>query len=94
MHSSSSKTLLEAAITAFLKTSCDDKAKLLYSLYYEQSGSGASEAALDLAFNDQLLDSVAEQWSGIMSGQSGLEFMRFEERAGMNEEDEVGEIAY
>lgn len=95
-HSSSSKGLLEAALDAFLATPSGD-AKLLYSLYYEQQqGFRTTEGSLkgtdpsiDLAFNDLVLDNVAAEWKVIMGNEADeAVFMKFEERPGMNEEED------
>ena len=67
LSSGSSKALLNAALSAFLKIAENGAAQLLYKLYYEQrqnqqSSFQKSSAILDLAFNDDLLDDVEEAW--------------------------------
>lgn len=60
--------------------------KLLYSLYYEQE---QTAVLLDLAFNDQILKNVETKWKTIVEGwEEQTPFMQFEERAGMNSEDD------
>ena len=88
-HSGSSKTLLQAAISHFLETAESGEGKLLYSLYYEQE---QIAAALDLAFNDPILEEVETQWRTI-TGDSDEQppFMQFEERTGMNDENDDNE---
>jgi hypothetical protein len=84
--SSSSKTLLEAAFAKFLKIAENGERKLLYSLFYEQR---QAAAALDLAFNDQILGDVETKWKSITEGgEEQTPFMQFEERSGMNDEDD------
>lgn len=96
IYSSSSKVLLEAALDAFLATPSGD-AKLLYRLYYEQQQGIRStegpfkgmETSMDLAFNDLVLDDVAAEWKLIMGDEADeAAFMQFDERPGMNEEEE------
>lgn len=95
-YSSTSKALLKAALDAFLATPSGD-AKLLYSVYYEQQqGFRSTEGSLqsvdksiDLAFNDLVLNDVAIEWKVIMGNEPDeATFMQFEERPGMNEEEE------
>ena len=94
--SASSKALLQAALEVFLKMAGNGDANLLYNLYYEQqSGSRLRtkpfnlNSSLDLAFNDEILEDVEEEWKVVTENDSDRgEFMQFEERAGMNEEDD------
>jgi hypothetical protein len=77
-------------MVTFLKVAGDDTAQLLYKLYYEQEQTsiGRMSTSLDLAFNDGMLDDVEREWKLVMGNQVDSEFMRFEERAGMNDEDD------
>ena len=61
----------------------------MYSLYYEQE---QTAAALDLAFNDEILENLETQWKTI-AGDSDEQtpFMQFEERTGMNDENDDNE---
>src|SRR4051794_32085520 len=97
LHSESSKALLEAAVSAILKVAENGEGKLLYALYYEQNAMSPSSAAttpnssLDLAFNDEILDRVEAEWKTILEIENRVEqaqFMQFDERNAMNEEDE------
>ncbi len=94
--SDTSKTILEAALSALLKSTEDDEGKLLYSLYYEQEQQ-ASYACLDLAFNDEILQAVEDQWKAIMADENGAlegSFMQFEEREGINSDDDDGDEGF
>ena len=83
---SNSKPLLEAALSKFLEIAENGEGKLLYSLYYEQE---QAAAFLDLAFNDQILEEVEQKWKTIVEeGEEQTPFMQFEERTGMNDEDD------
>lgn len=96
-----SKEILEAALATFLKVANSREAKLMYCLYYEQkqalrsvaSLSPTSRAPLDLAFNDEMLDDVEEQWKMVMGDRNATEqvpFMVFDDRQGIdNDDDEV-----
>jgi post-segregation antitoxin (ccd killing protein) len=83
-------------LEVFLKVAGNGDANLLYNLYYEeQSGSRLRtksfnlNSSLDLAFNDEILEDVEEEWKVVTENDSDRgEFMQFEERAGMNEEDD------
>ncbi|KAL2069016.1 hypothetical protein VTL71DRAFT_15354 [Oculimacula yallundae] len=90
----SGKELLDKALSTFLK-SIEEDAELLYSLYYEQSQSSKSTAAsepsdasLDLAFNDEILDEVEAQWRQVVGDVDGAAFMRFEDREGIDAYDD------
>ena len=94
--SDNSKAVLEAALSALLKSTEDDEGKLLYSLYYEQEQQ-ASYASLDLAFNDEILQAVEDQWKTIMADDNGTlegSFMQFEDREGMNNDDDDGDEGF
>ena len=85
-YSSSSKALLEAALARFLEITERGEGKLLYSLYYELE---QTAVLLDLAFNDQILENVETKWKTIVEGEEEqTPFMQFEERIGMNSEDD------
>ena len=81
---------------ALLKSTGNGDGKLLYSLYYEQQQSEAPAGSnhratdtLDLAFDDEILEDVKNDWKRIAGSEvDDAAFMRFEERAGMNEEDD------
>jgi len=98
LQSNDSKQLLESAISNFLASTEEGGVELLYSLYYEQEQTAkatsdsleASEASLDLAFNDEILDDVEKQWKSILGETEADQatFMRFEDREGMNNEDD------
>lgn len=61
---------------------------VLYSVYYEQLAT-SGESELDLAFNDGILEDVEREWRVAMGnvGEGG-EFMKFEERTGMGDDDD------
>ncbi|QSZ36543.1 hypothetical protein DSL72_006423 [Monilinia vaccinii-corymbosi] len=79
------KLLLEKVISKFLETTEGNGGQVLYSVYYEQQG---CKDKLDLAFNDQALKDVEEEWKRV-SGEE-TPFMVFEERNGTGD-DESGE---
>lgn len=88
-HTETSKAVLEDAIAKLLAAT-EDKATVLYTLYYEQH-EVPGVSSLDLAFDDQVLDGVETQWKTIMSYTDGDEhppFMQFAEREGMNADDD------
>lgn len=90
-YSNDNKTVLQAALSALLKSTENGEGKLLYSLYYEQEQQPTS---LDLAFNDEILQAVEDQWKSIMADENGVvkaSFMQFEEREGMNNDDDGDE---
>jgi hypothetical protein len=91
IHSSGSKALLGAALSKFLEIAEDGEGKLLYSLYYEQKQAAAS---LDLAFNDEILEKVQTKWKAIVNEEEGPPFMQFEERTGINDEDDDNDNGY
>ncbi|TEY74681.1 hypothetical protein BOTCAL_0071g00150 [Botryotinia calthae] len=82
------KLLLEDAISKFLETTEGDGGQVLYSVHYEQQG---SKDKLDLAFNDQVLVDVEEEWKRVSGGSEETSFLVFEERNGMNDDDESAE---
>ncbi|TGO17587.1 hypothetical protein BTUL_0016g00500 [Botrytis tulipae] len=79
------KLLLDDAISKFLATTEGDSGQVLYSVYYEQQG---SKDKLDLAFNDQVLVDVEEEWKRVSDGTEETPFLVFEERNGMSDDDE------
>lgn len=81
----SGKLLLEDAISKFLETREGDGGQVLYSVHYEQQG---SKDKLDLAFNDQVLVDVEGEWKRVSGGTEETSFLVFEERNGMNDDDE------
>ena len=92
-HSEHSKNLLDSTLKTFLKSSEED-AELLYTLYYEQeqasrsADQAPSNASLDLAFNDEMLEDVESQWKSIVGDADATTFMRFEDREGANDYDD------
>jgi len=98
LQSKDSKGLLEAALSALLRSAENGEGNLLYSLYYEQEqgasssdASMASETSLDLAFNDEMLQDVEHQWKTIIANDNSAvqaPFMQFEDREGMNNDDD------
>jgi len=104
LHSTDSKAVLEVALSAVLKSSEDSEGKILYSLYYEQEqqpstadAATPSDTSLDLAFNDEILQAVEDQWKTIMADENGVveaSFMQFEDREGMNNDDEDGDEGF
>ncbi|PMD33214.1 hypothetical protein L207DRAFT_407177, partial [Hyaloscypha variabilis F] len=93
-----SKAVLEAALAALLESTENGEGKLLYSLYYEKEQQASStdptvpsEASLDLAFNDEILQTVEDQWKSIVADGNGVvedSFMKFDDREGMNDDDD------
>jgi hypothetical protein len=71
-------------------------------LYYEQqqearsTGVELSDSSLDMAFNDEILEDVEQQWKTIMGDGSDEQsaFMQFEDRKGMNDDDEDADNDY
>lgn len=98
IYSEHSKTFLNAALDTFLATQ-DENSTLLYKLYYEQQAEAendgsttAPEASLDLAFDDAILDDVESLWKTVMGDETDpATFMRFEDREGMSNDDEIDE---
>jgi hypothetical protein len=89
LYSDSSRELLQAAVKAFLSTAENEEEKLLFSLYYEQQGTDEINMNLDLAFNDNLLANVENEWKSIMlDSDAQAQFMTFEEWTGVNEEED------
>lgn len=102
LYSEQSKKLLEAALLVFLTATEHSEDHLMYSLYYEQcqtqrssTSAEASEASLDLAFNDDVLDDVQDQWRSIMCDEvDEASFMKFEDREGVNADDDDADEGY
>lgn len=80
----SSTSLLTQAITAFLAAE-GSHGKVLYTLHYEAASS-------DLAFDDTMLSDVEETWKRLTRNDEPSEFMHFEERNGIMDEDYEEEI--
>jgi hypothetical protein len=100
MHTKYSKSALEEAVSHLLKYIEKGEGKLLYSLYYEQEQQASTDptippdASLDLAFNDEMLQAVEDQWKSIVADDTGVGdaiFMQFEDREGMNDDDDDGD---
>lgn len=101
IRTSSSKELLEKALDELLRAAGDETpaGKPLYRLSYEHSGvkqpSFATQGKtgifsplpLDLAFNDSTLAPVEQAWKFIV-GETDEEYMVFEDREGVNDEDD------
>jgi Rab proteins geranylgeranyltransferase component A len=104
MRTEYSKSVLEEAVSHLLNFLEKGKAKLLYSLYYEQEQQASttdptipSDASLDLAFNDEGLQAVEDQWKIIMADENEVvdtTFMQFEDREGMNNDDDDGDEGF
>lgn len=97
MHTKYSKSVLEEAVSHLLKSIEKGEGKLLYSLYYEQEQQASTDptipptASLDLAFNDEVLQAVEDQWKSIVTDDTGVGnaiFMQFEDREGINNDDD------
>jgi len=89
LYKSGSNEILNAAVRASLKAIDNGQAELLYILYYEQCATASSP--LDLAFNDAMLEEVEKQWKTIIADVDVLEpesFMAFQDRPGINNEDD------
>ncbi|KAE9380053.1 rab geranylgeranyl transferase escort protein-like protein [Stipitochalara longipes BDJ] len=99
LQTDESRTVLEAALAALLDSTESGEGKLLYSLYYEQEQQASttdattpSDASLDLAFDDEILQAVEDQWKSIMADENGVveaSFMQFDDREGMNEDEDI-----
>jgi len=95
-----SKEILEAAVEAFLKTAENGEAKLLYRLYYEHHAAlrEGESPLLDLAFNDVILENVEKEWKKIITTDDSSEnipsFMVFEDRQGMDNEDDEADDGF
>ncbi|KAL3965021.1 hypothetical protein ACCO45_002025 [Purpureocillium lilacinum] len=100
---SSSKELLESALSSFLETLSpgQDQPKCLYRLSYEQRG-GTGACSVDkttgtfspppphLAFDDSLLVSVRQAWDLVIGDSAAdTEYMQFEDREGAVDEDDA-----
>jgi hypothetical protein len=79
-------------LDAFLLSQAEQPTTVLYKWYYEQQATDPAGSSLDLAFSDDILDVVEKQWrETVGDGEQVGEFMKFEDRNAMGEEDEVGE---
>jgi hypothetical protein len=91
-------------LLSLLKSTGDDNGKLLYSLHYEQEQQAStadatipSDASLDLAFNDELLQVVEDQWKTIVADDNDVvevTFMQFDDKEGTNNDDDDGDEGY
>jgi hypothetical protein len=91
-------------LAALLESTENGEGKLVYSLSYEQEQqvsstdpTAPSQASLDLAFNDEILQTVEEQWKSIVADGNGVvedSFMKFDDREGMNDDDDDGDEGY
>lgn len=89
LHTPQSKDLLEAALTSFLAITEDGSGKALYKWYYEHQAPSVDASSLDLAFNDDILHTVEEQWAAIAGTEAaGEQFLKFEERNALGEDDD------
>ena len=62
----------------------------MYTLHYEQQEE--SNSPLDLSFDDQILAKVETQWKPVMGDEVfDGQFMQFEERQGMEPDDDDNE---
>jgi hypothetical protein len=96
--------VLEKAVSTILESVENGQGKLLYSLYYEQEQQGSSidpamspDASLDLAFNDEILQVVEDQWRTIMADENGVvdaTFMQFADREGIDNDDDEGDEGF
>jgi Rab proteins geranylgeranyltransferase component A len=104
LQSEASERILQAALDAVnLALSDGAETACLYQLYYEQAIGSAKSARSDgifeflpplpsLAFNDATLDAVHEAWKDVMGStieEQGLEYMKFQDREGMGDDDDV-----
>lgn len=72
-----------------------DKADIIYKLTYTQQISSSktgqhSMPLVDLAFDDEMLDTVENQWRRIIGPEdttTATDFMQFDERSGQYDED-------
>ncbi|KAI0204264.1 rab protein geranylgeranyltransferase component A [Astrocystis sublimbata] len=94
------KALLQA-----MSTGIENGVEILYKLFYEQATSGREPVvttqgtstvfefpapSLGLAFNDGILSAVQEAWKVVTKGEAlDDEFMKFEDREGMGDDDDV-----
>ncbi|KAI1755950.1 rab protein geranylgeranyltransferase component A [Xylaria castorea] len=99
-----SSDILDIALTALLQV-LETTADVLYKLYYEQATSTRKSVvtsqgsatvfefpspSLGLAFDDTSLDTVEEAWKIVMNKEVLDDaFMKFEDREGMGDEDDV-----
>lgn len=89
LHNNKSKAILELALATFYQSVEEAKPSLLYRWYYEQKETSTS--SLDMSFDDQMLDGVEERWKEVIGDNEELQFMQFEERNGMNADDDDNE---
>lgn len=99
-----SKALLEIALSSLLAAIAgpQEPPKSLYQLSYEQNSSPPSldvdgnvgtfaAPSLSLAFDDSVLDPVRQAWNMVAgdAAEEGVEYMVFEDREGVTEEDDL-----
>lgn len=92
---------MEKALDELLRAAGDETpaGKPIYRLSYEHSGvkhplfatngkiGTFSPLPLDLAFNDDILNPVEQAWK-FVNGETDEEYMVFEDREGVNDEDD------
>ncbi|KAG9240739.1 GDP dissociation inhibitor [Calycina marina] len=94
LYSSNRKALLKIAIDSLLLSTQNAADAVLYSLHYEQTAPSFGIAnPLDLAFDDRMLEDVKCDWKKVV-GEVDAKFMRFEDWAGMNNEQVDGDCDY
>ncbi|KAL6857861.1 Rab proteins geranylgeranyltransferase component A [Amphichorda felina] len=103
VFTSSSRGLLEKALSSLLAAVADDPGDVtyLYKLHFEQRGGSASvdvngpvvglpSLPVDLSFNDSVMDRVRAAWEVVMKGDEpaeGTEYMKFDDREGAADDD-------
>ena len=99
---SQSKSLLDTALSSFLSTFADgaDAPKCIWKMHYTQAaGNGAfgiegnigtfDLISPEMAFNDDVLPPVQQAWEMVTGADNGEGYMKFEDREGANDEDDV-----
>lgn len=97
---------LQKALDALLSALGDgeNRPQAIYKVAYEQARAAASVSSdtslvvpslpLDLAFSDAALDPVKDTWTKVMGSAAedpDVQYMKFEDREGVGEEDDVYE---
>lgn len=97
---------LEKALASLLSVvgGCENQPQAIYKVAYQQSHVAASvpvdasdvlpSLPLDLAFSDTALEPVREAWTkvvGPVADDPDMQYMKFEDREGVGEEDEIYE---
>ena len=105
LSSAKSELALRSALRQVQQTLSLEDDTSLYELYYEQA-TGSSKSSVngqefkflpplrDLAFNDSTLEAVQEAWQhvrGSMNQDEEVKYMKFEDREGMGDDNEVYE---